>query len=385
MGCALLLRPDSYATSIEINSWTCLFWFFLLEGEVSLTYGRGVINTSLVIHIDILIDSFLETTPRSPMVESPNNYEDPVQMTDMKQPAQYESPDAGRPAKPQPPPNQYESPDTGHRAKQQPPPNQYKSLDTSCPAKQQPPPNQYERPDTDIPAKQQPTSHKYEKPGTTIPAMQPTPHQYESPGMDIAAMQPTPHQYESPGMDIPVKQQPTRHQYVKPGTTIPARQQPTSHEYESPGATVPGGDQYECPTNGPTQQNSKKDRRKKPEFQYDYATREETNLLPLILNGDVIFEDDASKSARSRKKQDSHAGKTSKKPFYDTLEEDKSGTTDRKPGQDAKAGESEGKPIYHTLEEDTSNAFNPRKELDTHAKHSREPVYQTLDNDYEDV
>ena len=220
--------------------------------------------------------------------------------------------------------------------------------------------------------------------------------------------------------------------YEEPGQLIAP-----NHQYESPGTELHVGSLYEDPTYSISQQNSVKTPPKNNNFQYDYATREETSLLPLTLNGDVIFEYDTSGSQSSREKRDDHAGKSDQKPFYHTLDEDATGTD--KNSEQSKLGEkqqSHEQPFYHTLDENTSGTgrnltdqsklsgerdshaglphgentspmdpetsntddkkplyhtlenetSHPGKEGKKNEKQPREqPVYQTLENDYEEI
>jgi hypothetical protein len=202
---------------------------------------------------------------------------------------------------------------------------------------------------------------------------------------DPAQMQQlNPQPYETPGINIsnPLM-----------GYEDPAQMQHlTPNPYESPGVSIHVGNHYEYPTNNPSPQNTLPNRLNN-NFQYDYATREETSLLPLIQNGDVVFEEDTSESRRPREKRDAQAGQSSEKSLYHTLEEDTSGTIDTTSGsaklcvrRDSLAGQSGEKPFYHTLEKDTSDVSHPREELDAHAKHSREQsFYHTLENDHQDT
>jgi hypothetical protein len=251
-----------------------------------------------------------------------------------------------------------------------------------------------------------------------------TPRPHETPGMNIsnplvgyedpAQMHLTPRPYETPGMNIsnplvgyedPAQmQQRTPQPYETPGINIsnplmgyedPAQMQHlTPNPYESPGVSIHVGNHYEYPTNNPSPQNTLQNRLINNNFQYDYATREETSLLPLTRNGDVVFEEDTSESRRPREKRDAQAGQSSEKPLYQTLEEDTSGTIDTTSGSakscvrrdSGLAGQSGEKQFYHTLEKDTSDVSHPREELDAHAKHSREQsFYHTLENDHEDI
>ena len=204
--------------------------------------------------------------------------------------------------------------------------------------------------------------------------------------------------------------------YEEPGELIKT-QPPTANSYESPGKTIHVGSLYEDPTYSISQQDSVKIPPKNNNFQYDYATREEDSILPLILNGDVIFEDGKPGSQSLREKRDCHAGQPHPQPFYHTLDEDISGTDKNSLEQpkscdkhDSHAGLPHEKAIYHTLEEDTSltdndaskpsNAHDKKpldhilekdtsdsgKEVNTKRKNSREqPFYNTLENDYEEI
>ena len=96
----------------------------------------------------------------------------------------------------------------------------------------------------------------------------------------------------------------------------------TASPYQRPGATICAESHYESPMDGPPPENSHPNPLNNNEFQYDYATREETSLLPYILNGDIIFEDDnTSGSLSSRDKHESRSEETRERPFYHTLEE----------------------------------------------------------------
>ena len=237
----------------------------------------------------------------------------------------------------------------------------------------------------------------YEDPAQLTEMQKLTPRPHETPGMNISnplvgyedpaqMQQLTPQPYETPGINIsnPLM-----------GYEDPAQMQHlTPNPYESPGVSIHVGNHYEYPTNNPSPQNTLQNHLNN-NFQYDYATREETSLLPLIRNGDVVFEEDTSESRRPREKRDAQAGQSSEKPSYHTLEEDTSGTIDTTSGsakscvrRDSLAGQSGEKPFYHTLqlEKDTSDVSHPREELDAHAKHSREQsFYHTLENDHEDI
>ena len=228
--------------------------------------------------------------------------------------------------------------------------------------------------------------------------------------------------------------------YEEPGQLITP-----NHQYESPGTAIHVGNLYEDLTYSISQQNSVKTPPKNNNFQYDYATREGTSLLPLTLNGDVIFEYDTSGPQSSREKRDDHTGQSDQKPFYHTLDEDATGT-DKNSSEQSKLGEKQQsqempyyhtldedpsgtdrnltdqsklsekgdshpglphekhvyetleentspmdpepsntdgkKPLYHTLENETSH---PGKEGKKNEKPREQPVYQTLENDYEEI
>lgn len=173
--------------------------------------------------------------------------------------------------------------------------------------------------------------------------------------------------------------------YEEPGQLIKT-EQPTPNQYESPGTTIHVGSLYEDPTYSISQQNSVKIPPKNNNFQYDYATREENSLLPLILNGDAIFEDDTPGSQSLREERDRHAGQSHPKPFYHTLDEDTCGTDKNSPEQsklcdtqDSHAGLPHEKPTYHTLEEDTSLTDNDATEPSS--THDKKPLYHTLEKD----
>ena len=149
-------------------------------------------------------------------------------------------------------------------------------------------------------------------------------------------------------------------------------QQPTPNPYASPGMSIPVGSDYECPDNGSPQQNSDENKLNN-NFQYDYATREETSLLPL--NGDVKENSDAAGN-----------------PFYHTLEEDKDVAGGNLPtppedplqeGKVSQAGKSSKQPIYHILEDDTSHQEEKRGAGAKQLK--QQPVYHTLENNYEEI
>ena len=144
------------------------------------------------------------------------------------------------------------------------------------------------------------------------------------------------------------------------------------HSYVSAGTTIAAGSVYDEPAT-PTLPNSGQKPPNNNNFQYDYATREETSLLPLILNGDVVLKDDPPELPKSRPARQSR-----EKPFYHTLDEGKSGTTD------SNASQPYGNPLYYTLEADPSHPA--ANEPDESGKNSQEqPVYHSLENNYEEV
>ena len=160
-------------------------------------------------------------------------------------------------------------------------------------------------------------------------------------------------------------------------------QQPTPNSYASPGMSIPVGSDYECPDNGSPQQNSDENKLNN-NFQYDYATREETSLLPL--NGDVK---ENSRTSSLRQTRDANADSN---PVYYTLEEDKDVAGGNLPtppedplqeGKVSQAGKSSKQPIYHILEDDTSHQEEKRGAGAKQLK--QQPVYHTLENNYEEI
>jgi hypothetical protein len=153
--------------------------------------------------------------------------------------------------------------------------------------------------------------------------------------------------------------------YEDPIQLSKVKQPPKS--YDKPGTTIPSGSFYDEPASGPPPPNSKQNPANNNNLQYDYATREETSLLPLILRGDVTFTDDPPELPKPRK-----TGQPTESPYYHTLDNDSSKNTD------SNAGESDGNPLYHTLEAKKSDESHPGKENDGN------PLYHTLEAEKSD-
>ena len=151
-------------------------------------------------------------------------------------------------------------------------------------------------------------------------------------------------------------------------------QEPTL--YDSPGTAIYASNHYERPTDDPDKPTSRQKDENGKEFQYDYATREETSILPFILNGDITSADKTSGFAKPRRKQNRDTDRCS-----DTVD-----TTGALQPSETRYRRTEKMPIYHTLEEDsrgaddnTSAYAEPHENLDLPA--SDKPVYYTLKED----
>ncbi|XP_028410782.1 uncharacterized protein LOC114533463 [Dendronephthya gigantea] len=166
--------------------------------------------------------------------------------------------------------------------------------------------------------------------------------------------------------------------------------------YDSPGITICSGNHYERPKDGPDQPISRQNGKDSKEFQYDYATREETSQLPHILNGDITLADETSGAAKPRREQNSDSLQPSEKreqrivktPIYQTLEEDSPENDSNKsayeePHKNPNSRASD-KPVYYTLEEDSpavddiiSAYATPHENKDSST--SSKPIYHTLE------